>query len=55
MVRNVASHAASSLAFNFVQNEVTMVAELRGNLAVHNPQGVDVISMRTIRHSLQGS
>ena len=30
IVRNVASHAASSLAFNFVQNEVTMVAELRG-------------------------
>jgi HK97 family phage major capsid protein len=30
---------------NFVKNEVTLLAELRGNLAVQNPQGVDVISI----------
>ncbi len=30
---------------NFVKNEVTLLAELRGNLAVQNAQGVDVISI----------
>ncbi|HTY55765.1 MAG TPA: phage major capsid protein, partial [Candidatus Binataceae bacterium] len=30
---------------NFTNNEVTMLGELRGNLAVQNPQGVDVISI----------
>jgi HK97 family phage major capsid protein len=31
---------------NFVKNEVTLLAELRGNLAVQNPQGVNVLSIQ---------
>jgi hypothetical protein len=30
---------------NFVKNEVTLLAELRGNLAVQNAQGVNVINI----------
>jgi HK97 family phage major capsid protein len=30
---------------NFVKNEVTLLAELRGNLAVQNPAGVNVMSI----------
>jgi len=30
---------------NFIRNEVTLLAELRGNLAVQNPQGVNVMSI----------
>jgi len=30
---------------NFVKNEVTLLAELRGNLAVQNSQGVAVLSI----------
>jgi HK97 family phage major capsid protein len=30
---------------NFVKNEVTLLAELRGNLAVQNPDGVNVMSI----------
>jgi hypothetical protein len=28
-----------------IKNEVTLLAELRGNLAVQNPQGVNVLSI----------
>jgi HK97 family phage major capsid protein len=30
---------------DFVRNQVTLVAELRGNVAVQNPQGVSVLSI----------
>jgi hypothetical protein len=30
---------------NFVKNEVTQLAEMRGNLAVQNPDGVNVMSI----------
>jgi HK97 family phage major capsid protein len=30
---------------DFVRNKISLVAELRGNLAVQNPQGVDVINI----------
>jgi HK97 family phage major capsid protein len=32
---------------NFTNNEVTLLGELRGNLAVQNPQGVSVVSIET--------
>ncbi len=32
-------------ADNFIKNEVTLLAELRGNLAVQNPQGVNVLNI----------
>jgi HK97 family phage major capsid protein len=30
---------------NFVKNEVTLLAEMRGNLAVQNPQGVNIVDI----------